>query len=239
MEEGPTSSQWALIAREHTMRTLLERGEFTADDLAVLDMPQQYRRSVHGLVTAYFRGPEPFMEEAGRRKSARPERKGAKNDVFRISARGRRELPHVLRDLQSELAGLDAGGTPSPASVESGENIGAGQTMGKRDQGRSVTSPSASTDAPDDPGTAGLSVANEEGTAAHGHVGGTLDRPGPLPEGHEIAGASSSGDAESGSKGSAVGAPPPSTAPLPSAEPPARLFGDDPPAAGDPWRNAA
>jgi hypothetical protein len=122
VEEGKTSAQWALVAREHAMHTLLETGYFTADDLAVLGMPEHYRRSVHGLVTAFFRGPQPYMEEAGRRKSERPERKGAKNDVFRITAKGRRELPALLRGLRKELTlvGRSAGDVEN-SSIAPGE----------------------------------------------------------------------------------------------------------------------
>ena len=90
------------------MRTLLETGYFTADDLEPLGIPTIYRRSVHGLVTAYFRN-EKFTEEAGRRKSERPERKGAKNTVFRATAKARRELPKLLTDLQKEIAGVGGG----------------------------------------------------------------------------------------------------------------------------------
>lgn len=115
-EEGKTSSEWALIAREHVMRTLLATGYFTADDLGPLGIPEHYRKSVHGLVTAYFRGKQPYMEEAGRRKSERPERKGAKNTIFRISAKGRRELPELLKDLVGVEVGSTTGHVPSVSS---------------------------------------------------------------------------------------------------------------------------
>lgn len=154
VEEGRTSAEWALIAREHTMRTLLETGYFTADDLEPLGIPAIYRRSVHGLVTAYFRN-EGFTEEAGRRKSERPERKGGKNTVFRATAKARRELPKLLTDLQKEIAGVHADDGTSPGvsglspggdasrsfSVDSGEagrpgpGSGAGEETSKEPPG--------------------------------------------------------------------------------------------------------
>jgi hypothetical protein len=144
-EEGKTSSEWALIARERVMRRLLEAGSFTADELFSLGIPEHYRKSVHGLVTAYFRGKQPYMEEAGRRKSERPERKGAKNTVFRITAKGRRELPGLLKGLtvgvsaggmaprqgeslsrgrEKPLAGADPGGQSAPTGVPPSEESG-------------------------------------------------------------------------------------------------------------------
>jgi hypothetical protein len=124
-EEGKTSSDWALLAREHVMRTLLETGWFTADDLDPLGIPEHYRRSVHGLVTAYFRGKQPYMEEAGRRKSERPERKGAKNTVFRITVKGRRELPALLKGLtiqlgREKLAGVGSANREGSAAANHG-----------------------------------------------------------------------------------------------------------------------
>jgi hypothetical protein len=106
-----------LIAREKVMRTLLETGEFTADVLADLNIPVEYRKHVHGAATGYFSGAEPFMEEAGRRKSERPSRKGGKNTLFVISAKGRRELPKLLRDLQRELPKLVGLGNGSSGEV--------------------------------------------------------------------------------------------------------------------------
>ena len=137
VEEGPTSAQWALIAREHTMRTLLETNYFSAEDLESLGIPEHYRRSVHGLVTAFFRGPKPFMDEAGRRKSERPSAKGRKITIFRISARGRRELPKLLNDLQREIAGVHAdasSGVGARGGVDSGET----PDTGIRDQEEAV-----------------------------------------------------------------------------------------------------
>jgi hypothetical protein len=79
------------------------------------------------------------MEEAGRRKSERPERKGAKNTVFRITIKGRRELPGLLKGMSGPvaeaskrlygeaLAGVGAGRTGTGA--HSGETSSAGSTL--------------------------------------------------------------------------------------------------------------
>jgi len=103
-EEGGTSADYLLLAREQIARTLLATSFFTADDLEPLGIPEQYRRSVHGSATGYFSGEQPYMEEAGRRKSERPERKGAKNTVFRITVKGRRELLGLLKGMAGPVA---------------------------------------------------------------------------------------------------------------------------------------
>lgn len=127
-EEGKTSAEWLAIARVHLERTLLTTGYFTADDLAELNIPEKYRRSIHGSVTGFYSAPG-YMVEAGRRKSERPERKGGKNTVFRITEKGRRELSKLAgvdADKRSEsAAGLDSAESPvapAPISVDPGES---------------------------------------------------------------------------------------------------------------------
>lgn len=130
VEEGKGAADWALIAREHVMRTLLATGYFTADDLDPLGIPAHYRRSVHGLVTAYFRGPRPYMEEAGRRKSERPERKGAKNTIFRLTPHGRSELPKMLAGLAGDSAPPRTGGSlPPRVASQPGETGGSPEAL--------------------------------------------------------------------------------------------------------------
>lgn len=116
MREGHTSAQWELIAREKVARTLLETGEFTADVLSDVNMPTEYRQHIHGAVTGFFAGAEPFMDFVGRQKSSRPSRKGGKNDLYRVNAKGLRELPGLLRDPRSRLytlVGSDGGDASS------------------------------------------------------------------------------------------------------------------------------
>ncbi len=131
-EEG-ASADYLILAREQICRTLLATSFFTADDLEPLGIPQEYRRSVHGSATGYFSGEQPYMEEVGRRKSERPERKGGKNTIFRITVRGRRELPGLLRGMAGPVedarkrlygaeltAGVDVGhGAASPPAADS------------------------------------------------------------------------------------------------------------------------
>lgn len=132
MREGHTSAQWELIAREKVARTLLETGRFTADDLSDVNMPTEYRRHVHGAVTGFFAGVEAFMDFVGRQKSSRPSRKGGKNDLYRVNAKGLRELPGLLRDPHSRLYTL-AGGSDEPAS-------GASQLVAASSQDQEPTS---------------------------------------------------------------------------------------------------
>lgn|GEM_PF-5591368 len=101
-EEG-ASADYLILAREQIGRTLLATGWFTADDLEPLGIPKRFRRSVHGSATGYFSGELGCMVEAGRRKSERPARKGGKNTVFRITAKGRRELPVLLKDMEGPV----------------------------------------------------------------------------------------------------------------------------------------
>jgi hypothetical protein len=139
MREGHTSAQWELIAREKVMGTLLATGEFTADDLTDLNIPVEYRRHIHGAATGYFSGAEPFMKYVERRKSERPSRKGAKNDVFRITAKGRAQLPGLLRDLSTELSTL--------VGPSNGATGGTGVAIARSDQEPEIVGSTAAAEA--------------------------------------------------------------------------------------------
>jgi hypothetical protein len=139
MREGHTSAQWELIAREKVMRTLLVTGEFTADDLTDLNIPVEYRCHIHGAATGYFSGAEPFMEYVERRKSERPSRKGGKNDVFRITAKGRAQLPDLLRDLHTQLQPL--------VGSSNGATGGTGVAIARSDQDQEIVGSTAAAEA--------------------------------------------------------------------------------------------
>lgn len=163
-EEGGDSADYLILAREQIARTLLHTGWFTADDLEPLGIPQQYRRSVHGSATGYFSGEQPYMEEAGRRKSERPERKGGKNTVFRITARGRRELPGLLKDMAGPVTEANKRLYGQPLV-----GVGGGFVADAR------SASAAAAHSPHSGETAQTS--HREGTAGP-LIAGTLDRPG-------------------------------------------------------------
>lgn len=153
-EEGGASADHLILAREQITRTLLATGFFTADDLEPLGIPEQYRRSVHGSATGYFSGEKLFMEEASRRKSERPERKGAKNTVFRITVKGRRELPGLLKGMAGPVAeahkrlygqtlvGSSAGASHGGTKGSAPALLDASATSGEKDSSAGSTHPS-------------------------------------------------------------------------------------------------
>jgi hypothetical protein len=241
VEEGPTSSEWALIAREHVMRTLLATGYFTADDLEPLGIPEHYRRSVHGLVTAFFRGKKPYMDEAGRRKSERPERKGSKNTVFRINAKGRRELPALLMGLQELLVGNSSGGrgASSDAAAVSDETPGADTLPGALTGGSSHRSAPGSSEQPLTGVSAGRptpqgmeGLESQKPTDAHS---GENVNAGVSGLDNQTGAASSSAPCAGVDKGSSEVVETSSA----SGGPAARLFDEAPPSAYDPYSEAA
>lgn len=203
-EEGGDSADYLILAREQIARTLLHTGWFTADDLEPLGIPQQYRRSVHGSATGYFSGEQPYMEEAGRRKSERPERKGAKNTVFRITARGRRELPRLLKDMAGPV-------TEATKRLYGQGLVGVGAdpiaTRSESQKPRDASGVSAHSGETAQP-------PHREGTAGK-HESGTLDRPAAISHG---------GSAPNGARSSTVqGSPAESSTTrrqLPAGEPP-------------------
>jgi hypothetical protein len=209
-EEGGASADYLILAREQIARTLLHTGWFTADDLEPLGIPQQYRRSVHGSATGYFSGELSHMEEAGRRKSERPARKGGKNTVFRITVRGRRELPRLLKDMEGpvrdaakrlygdSLVGVNAG-VPSPQGTE-----------GVKPFPRS----SASIDSDE--------TSTQTGKGSAHPYGATLDRPVSSSHGDSPAGAREY-DAVAGEQGSSAETKP-TNRQLPAEEPAAQTL---------------
>ncbi len=179
MREGRTSAQWELVAREKVARTLLDTGEFTDDDLFDLNVPVHYRKHVHGAATGHYSGEEPYMEFVELRKSRRPSRKGGKNQVFRINAKGRRELPKKLRDLRTELQQLIGScadtpggvqGAGSPASSRPVPHVGAASSQ---NVGHDTGGDGESGDSSD-----ALGVVSGDSTIGAGQVSGKRDQGG-------------------------------------------------------------
>lgn len=120
-EQEAAKAHWSMAVREGIIE-VLRSGEFHADDLEPLGIPDEHRNII-GSQTAKLVN-QKWMVECGRRKSTLPSRNGAKSNVYRLTEHGRKCIAGLG-------AGLDGRGTPSRASVESGESgIGAGSGEG-------------------------------------------------------------------------------------------------------------
>lgn len=99
--------QWTAKIRRHIARTLLETGRFFADDMAALEVPEEFS-SIIGSQTATFAGQE-FMVAIGRRRVEHKAANARKANVYEVTEKGRRELP--------KLVGVGSG-VPSPQGTE-------------------------------------------------------------------------------------------------------------------------
>jgi len=143
--ESQEKDRWRLIVQEQIIRTLLSTGYFHADDLEPLGVPAAHCNT-RGAQVGSFRS-RGLMEKTGEeRKVAHAAANARKGQIFRISAKGRRELPKMLIDVRRKLAGLgtdeaseEVAGldsaelpvSPAPISAQSGESgVGAGSGEG-------------------------------------------------------------------------------------------------------------
>ncbi len=137
--QDAAKAKWSSVVREAILRALRERGEFHADHLAPLGIPDQHRNII-GSQTAKLVN-QGWMVECGRRKSTVPSRNGAKSNVYRFTELGR-----------DKLVGVGGGGAisgPVSASPHSGESapVGAGVPSPQGAEGASICVPNrASTD---------------------------------------------------------------------------------------------
>lgn len=93
-EENPEKARWTLIVREQIARTLIHTGYFSAADLEPLGIP-----AAHGNVCTSQIGTfasRRLMEKVRWRKSEKPSRKGGILWTFRITEKGRKELPKII-----------------------------------------------------------------------------------------------------------------------------------------------
>jgi len=126
-EEQKEKARWTLIVREHIARTLLETCYFHADDLDALGVPPSHC-NVKGSQIGSFRS-RGLMEKTGQeRKVSHAAANGRKAPIYRVSAKGRKELSKMLVGVGG---GFAATGSPTVATatghtLHSGENAGAG-----------------------------------------------------------------------------------------------------------------
>lgn len=126
-EEQKEKARWTLIVREQIIRTLLGTGYLHADDLDDLGVPPAHC-NVRGSQMGSFRSCG-YMEKTGvERKVSHAAANGRKAPIYRITAKGRRELPRLLKDLAGSSADVsslrgDEGvcSTPLGVSTASGD----------------------------------------------------------------------------------------------------------------------
>jgi hypothetical protein len=139
-EEQKEKARWALVVREHIASTLLETGYFHCDDLDALGVPPAHC-NVKGSQIGSFRS-RGLMEKTGQeRKVSHVAANGRRAPIYRISAKGRKELSKMLVGVgvgvpvsqgpggldrssranshsdEKQAAGVDAG-VPSPQGTE-------------------------------------------------------------------------------------------------------------------------
>lgn len=90
-EEEPEKARWTLIVREQIARTLLDTGYFHADDVDPLGVPEQHCNII-GSQIASFKNRQ-LMEPTGAvRKVTHRAANSRKAPIYRITAKGRKEL---------------------------------------------------------------------------------------------------------------------------------------------------
>lgn len=77
---------WSSAVREAIIDVLRRKGEFHADDLAELGIPDEHRNVIGSQVARLVN--QHWMVECGRRKSAVPSRNGAKSNVYKLTREG-------------------------------------------------------------------------------------------------------------------------------------------------------
>ncbi len=123
-------ARWGLIVREHIARTLLETGYFHCDDLDALGVPPAHC-NVKGSQIGSFRS-QGLMEKTGQeRKVSHVAANGRRAPIYRISAKGRKELSKMLVGVGAGNAGgsfsLPAASGHCPHSgEEQATGVGAG-----------------------------------------------------------------------------------------------------------------
>jgi hypothetical protein len=116
-EEQKEKAHWTLTVREQIARTLLETGYFHADDLDALEVPPAHC-NVKGSQIGSFRSRK-LMEKTGvERKVAHAAANGRKAPIYRVTAKGHKELSKMLVG----MGGGDATAPSLPAAVASGAN---------------------------------------------------------------------------------------------------------------------
>lgn len=126
--------EWSLIVREAIRAVFREKGEFHADDLAPLGIPDEHRNIIGAQIAGLVGAGR--IEEIGRRKSTIPSRHGAKSGVYKLTKLGQEKLAE-LRAGVSDAARPD--GVVSPTLVGADAELGEATPAGESDD--SLVSP--------------------------------------------------------------------------------------------------
>jgi len=78
--------RWSAVVREAICNVLRLKGEFHADDLTDLGVPDHHRNIIGSQIARLVN--QGWMVEEGRRKSTVPSRNGAKSNVYRLTKAG-------------------------------------------------------------------------------------------------------------------------------------------------------
>lgn len=140
--------RWRLIMEQQVFRTLLATGYFHVDDLDCLDLPPA-AFEVRGTLVNRVRA-KGWMQRSGfERKVAHKAANARKAPIYRITAKGRAELPGFVGVEGERSRGRDVAGAGLGHSLDSGDSDltgpgdgSAGQLPDKRDQGRPQDPPS-------------------------------------------------------------------------------------------------
>jgi hypothetical protein len=105
--ESKERDRWRLVMEIQVHRTLLSTGYFHTDDLDALEVPPIASEVKGTLINAVrARG---YMQSTGvLRKVAHAAANARKAWIYKITAKGRAELPGLVADLQKEIAGTSA-----------------------------------------------------------------------------------------------------------------------------------
>lgn len=112
-EQEAAKSHWSAIVREGIIEALRTKGEFFADDLQALGIPDEHR-SIIGSQTAKLVN-QKWMVEEGRRKSTVASRNGAKSGVYRPTELGTKSIAGIDIDPPEGITPVAAGSLDRPA----------------------------------------------------------------------------------------------------------------------------
>lgn len=215
--ESKERDRWRLVMEIQIHRTLLSTGYFHVDDLDPLGVPP-LASEVKGTLINSVRARGYMKSTEVRRKVAHAAANARKAPIYKITAKGRRELPKLVEDLKTDLAGVGGGNKSgclshsdssghSPHSGEPGlpgPGSGAGVASSRESPGDHVGPPSTDTASP---------VTTTQPTGVHG---------GKDPQEKDGIAAGSRGSVHSG-----------------GSEEPQKLFEDLPPSAYDRLKDVA
>lgn len=162
--ESEERDRWRLVMEEQIHRTLLGTGYFHVDDLDPLEVPP-IASEVKGTLINSVRARGYMKSTEVRRKVAHAAANARKAPIYKITEKGRAELPALLEDTRREIAGVEGEGSRSSDvpnddpghSLDSGDagsllpGSGAGVESSQESPRADLPADCASTASPDHP----------------------------------------------------------------------------------------